>query len=204
MPGARATTRVHLVRHGAHTLIDRVLVGRMEGVALSEEGRRQVRSLGGRFGARRVSGIVSSPRLRARETAEIIAQHLGLASDVTTRLDELNFGSWTGRTFSQLEADPLWRQWNESRSRVRPPHGETMREAQARALHYISETHRARPGSTIVMVTHAEIIRAVVLHCLAWPLDAWQGVEIAPASVTTLDIRPSGSALVSLDQRVAA
>ena len=79
-----------------------------------------------------------------------------------------------------------------------------MGEAQARALRFISEAHRARPGSTIVIVTHAEIIRAVVLHCLAWPLDAWQGVEIAPASVTTLDIRPSGSALVSLDQRVAA
>ena len=43
-----------------------------------------------------------------------------------------------------------------------------------RRAHYISETHRARPGSTIVMVTHAEIIRAVVLHCLAWPLDAWR------------------------------
>jgi probable phosphoglycerate mutase len=204
MPGARATTRVHLVRHGAHELIDRVLVGRMEGVPLSEEGRQQARSLVRRLGTRRISGLYTSPRQRARETADIIAEHLGLALEVTTRLDELNFGGWTGRTFSQLDADPAWRQWNEARSRVRPPGGETMREAQARALRYISETHRARAGSTVVMVTHAEIIRAVVLHCLAWPLDAWQGVEIPPASVTTLDIRPSGSALVSLDQRAAA
>jgi broad specificity phosphatase PhoE len=204
MPGARATTRVHLVRHAAHSLIDRVLVGRMEGVPLSEEGRRQACSLTRRLGTRRVAGIYTSPRQRARETAHIIADRIGLTPEVTTRLDEINFGSWTGRTFSQLGADPAWRYWNEARSRARPPGGETMREAQARALHYISETHRARPGSTIVMVTHAEIIRAVVLHCLAWPLDAWQGVEIAPASVTTLDIRPSGSALVSLDQRAAA
>lgn len=204
MPGARATTRVHLVRHGAHTLIDRVLVGRMEGVPLSEEGRRQARSLNRRLGTRQVNVIYTSPRQRARETAEIIAENLGLTPEVTTRLDELNFGSWTGRTFGQLNADPAWHQWNEARSRARPPNGETMREAQARALRYISEIHRARPGSTIIMVTHAEIIRAVVLHCLAWPLDAWQGVDIPPASVTTLDIRPSGSALVSLDQRAAA
>ena len=204
MPGARATTRVHLVRHGAHTLIDRVLVGRMEGVPLSEEGRRQARSLNRRLGTRRIHAICTSPRQRARETAHIIAENLGLVPEVTTRLDELNFGGWTGRTFVQLDADPAWRQWNEARSRARPPNGETMREAQARALRYISETHRARPGGTIVMVTHAEIIRAVVLHCLAWSLDAWQGVDIAPASVTTLDIRPSGSALVSLDQRAAA
>lgn len=204
MPGARATTRVHLVRHGAHTLIDRVLVGRMEGVPLSEEGRRQARSLNRRLGTHQVNVIYTSPRQRARETAEIIAENLGLTPEVTTRLDELNFGSWTGRTFGQLNADPAWHQWNEARSRARPPNGETMREAQARALRYISEIHRARPGSTIIMVTHAEIIRAVVLHCLAWPLDAWQGVDIPPASVTTLDIRPSGSALVSLDQRAAA
>ena len=204
MPGTRATTRVHLVRHGAHSLIDRVLVGRMEGVPLSEEGRRQAYSLNRRLGTRRVTGIYTSPSQRARETAEIVAERIGLTPEVTTRLDEINFGSWTGRTFSQLDADPGWRYWNEARSRARPPGGETMGEAQARALRFISEAHRARPGSTIVMVTHAEIIRAVVLHCLAWPLDAWAGVDIAPASVTTLDIRPSGSALVSLDQRAAA
>jgi probable phosphoglycerate mutase len=204
MPGSRATTRVHLVRHGAHALIDRVLVGRMEGVALSQEGRRQARTLIRKFGTRRVTNLYTSPRQRARETAEIIAEALGLTPEVTTRLDEINFGNWTGRTFRELDADPAWRSWNEVRAWARPPGGETMAEAQARALRYISEVHRARPGSTIVMVTHAEIIRAVVLHCLAWPLDAWRGVEIAPASVTTLDIRPSGSALVSLDQRAAA
>ena len=68
MPGTRATTRVHLVRHGAHSLIDRVLVGRMEGVPLSEEGRRQAYSLNRRLGTRRVTGIYTSPRQRARET----------------------------------------------------------------------------------------------------------------------------------------
>lgn len=204
MPGSLATTRVHLVRHGAHELIDRVLVGRLEGVPLSEEGRRQARTLTRKFGARRVTCLYTSPRQRARETADIIAEALGVTPEVTTRLDEINFGNWTGRSFRDLDADPTWRYWNEARGRARPPGGESMAEAQARALRYISEVHRARPGSTIVMVTHAEIIRAVVLHCLAWPLDAWRGVEIVPASVTTLDIRPSGSALVSLDQRAAA
>ena len=175
----------------------------MEGVPLSEEGRRQAYSLNRRLGTRRVTGIYTSPRQRARETAEIVAERIGLTPEVTTRLDEINF------ELDRPDLQPARRRSGlallERSAFARPAAGRRDDGRGAGAgLRFISEAHRARPGSTIVMVTHAEIIRAVVLHCLAWPLDAWAGVDIAPASVTTLDIRPSGSALVSLDQRAAA
>ena len=111
----RATTTVYLVRHAAHELVDRALVGRNAAVNLSAAGFAQARALGRYFAAKKVAAVQTSPQPRARQTADAIALGAGLSSEIACNLNELDMGEWTGRSFAELERDPRWRAWNERR-----------------------------------------------------------------------------------------
>jgi broad specificity phosphatase PhoE len=179
-------TIIHLVRHAVHDLVAHVLVGRNQDVRLSATGLQQSRALAADFAAEAIACVQSSPQPRAWQTAQPIATSRGCAVEIVPALDELDMGAWTGRTFADLDGDPFWQQWNSARGNARPPDGESMGELQVRLLQHLRRTRQKHPDGRIVMVTHAEAIRAAVLHALAWPLDAFGRLQIDPASVTTL------------------
>jgi broad specificity phosphatase PhoE len=189
-------THCLLVRHAAHELVDRVLVGRMSGVSLGETGRRQAADLARWLGRLELAKVQSSPRERAVETAEAIARRAKLRIEICSALDEVDFGLWTGRAFVELAEDPRWAEWNRDRGRARPPGGESMAEAQARLVAHLRDVQAAQPLGHVVMVSHAEIIRCAVLHCLSGPLDEWSRIEVLPASVTQLEVEPHALRLV--------
>jgi broad specificity phosphatase PhoE len=194
-----------LVRHAAHDLLDRLLAGRMDGVPLSAAGRQQAAELASRLSRLKLTAVHSSPRLRARETAAPIAALAGLPVEVCPALDEVDFGEWTGRSFGDLASDPAWRRWNEERGASRPPGGESMAEAQQRLLAHIAAAHARSPDGRTVMVTHAEIVRAAVLHARSLPISAWNRISIAPASVTVIRSRPGvRRASIQIKARAAA
>ena len=198
------STTIHLVRHAMHDALDRVLVGRLPGTALSTAGRAQSARLAARLAELAIAQVQSSPQTRALQTARAIAWGTGARLSVVPALDEIDFGEWTGRTFDSLAADPAWERWNAVRSQARPPAGESMREAQERVWRHLCATERAYPESSLVMVTHAEIIRAVVLGCRGLPLDRWSEIDITPGSVTTLSIRSGRPQLAALESEVAS
>jgi broad specificity phosphatase PhoE len=178
-----------LVRHAAHDLLGKVLVGRTPGIGLSEAGREQAHELGRTLWEMGVSRVQSSPRLRAIETASAIATACGTSVHVCAALDEVDFGAWNGGSFAELEHVPEWMRWNTERSKARPPGGESMAEAQARVLAHIIGAGAEHADGRIVMVTHAEIIRAALLHTMGLPLDAWEQVDVAPAAVVPFKAR---------------
>ncbi len=188
-----------LVRHGEHELGPDVLAGRRDDVGLSEEGRRQVRRLAGRLAAEGITALQSSPRTRTRETADAIALAAGLPVEIIPAADEIDFGGWTGKSWGELESDPLWRRWNGARSTARPPGGESMGEASARISAHLGAMRRCHPEGRIAIVSHAEIIRAAVLDTLGLPLDVYQKLEVAPASVTTIIAGEWGAKLAGLN-----
>lgn len=102
-------------------------------------------------------------------------------------LGEMRFGQWEGRTFEELEQDSLWRQFNTERSTVRPPGGELMIETQARMVRAIAGLREHHPDETLVIVSHADPLRALVAHCMGIPLDLLLRFEISPAAITVLD-----------------
>lgn len=197
-------TTFFLVRHAMHALVDRVLIGRMSGVHLNLQGRLQAKRLGMRFAQERLTLVQSSPRERAQETAQAIALAAGASLETASALDEIEFGEWTGRPFDRLKEDPDWRAWNSERTRARAPNGETMSEAQTRIVAHLERMHMRYPGARIAIVTHAEIIRAAVLHHLGLALEAFDRIEISPASVTILRIGQEDAELTALNQAVAA
>jgi broad specificity phosphatase PhoE len=196
-----AMMTIHLVRHAVHPLVDRVLVGRTSGVQLGEEGREQAKALARRFAREGIAGVQSSPQERALETAALIAAPLGLAVDTVPELDEADFGQWAGCSFEQLKRDPRWFAWNSERGTARPPGGETMLELQKRILGHLSRLQVEKPNSKLVLVSHAEVIRAALLHFLGIALDGFARIEIAPASISTLLLNGSGAQVIGCNDR---
>lgn len=194
------TTTFHLVRHGVHDRVDRVLCGRMEGVGLSERGRRQVEDLSAIMDRDPVDALYSSPIQRCLETAHALSANLGVEVRAEPGLAEVDFGAWTGLTFDRLAGDPLWEAWNTRRSLARAPGGETMGEAQARAARAVEGVRTAFPESTVMLVTHADVIKALVCLWLGLGLDGLQRFEVAPASLTTAVVGDWGAKLVRLNE----
>jgi broad specificity phosphatase PhoE len=196
-----AMTTIHLVRHAVHPLVNRVLVGRTGGIQLGKEGREQAEALAQRLAGDEIGAVQSSPQQRALETAALIAAPLGLVVDIVPELDEVDFGQWAGCSFEELNRDRRWAAWNSERGTARPPGGETMLELQKRILGHLDRLQAEKPKEKLVLVSHAEVIRAALLHFLGMALDSFARVEIAPASISTLLLNGSGAQVIGWNDR---
>ncbi len=195
---------VFLVRHAAHDLVDQVLCGRMPGVHLGEAGRRQAVAVARRLAGAGLAGVYSSPLPRAHETAEAIAGASGGAVAIREELNEIDFGAWTGRRLAELGDDPHWRRWNTERDRERPPGGEAMREAQARAFNCLQRLTEAHPDAAIAAISHGDVIKSVVAAVLGLPLDGYARFDIDTASVTTIAFWHGGAKVLRMNEAVPA
>ena len=174
----------HLVRHGTHDLLGRVLTGRMPGVHLNQAGRHQAAALATHFAALPIQTIVSSPLERAVQTAQPIANALGLTLRIDPAWTDIDFGAWSGQSFDALagpEWEAQWQTWNRHRSLAPTPGGETMLAVQARAVAAL----QTLTGTTVV-VSHQDVIRSVLAHALGMSLDTLQRLDLDPGSITTL------------------
>ena len=193
-------TCFHLIRHGAHDELGRVLSGRAGSIPLNEEGGRQAKALSRWATQEHVSAIYSSPRPRTVETASIIAGAAKLEVQIAPDLDELDFGAWNGKAFDELSADPLWQRWNDSRATAATPGGETMAAAIDRGVAFLNSVAEAQPGGTFLCVTHCDIIRGMVAHFLGLSFDNILKFDVQPGSVSTVLLGPSGGRVSRLNE----
>ena len=196
------TLTVLLIRHAAHLELGRTLSGRRTNLALSEQGLEQAAILGDLLGTASIDAVYSSPRERAWYTAREIAEPHGLKVGVEDRLDEIDFGDWTGRSFAELEGDPDWCRWNEARGSARPPGGESMADAVARAFAFLDEARAAHGQATIVAVTHCDMIRGILARCLGLDFDHLLRFDVDPASVSRIALGDWGSRVMSINERL--
>ena len=172
----------------------------MPGVPLSETGSAEAARIARRLAERHPTVVQTSPIERAEATALAIANQSRVGVERIDALTEIDFGEWTGRAFADLIGDPAWDKWNRERATARPPGGESMAEAQARVVAHLEEMARARDGETVVLVSHADVIRAAVCHVLGLALDAFWRFDVDPASMTTVAWEHWGGRLVRLNE----
>jgi len=192
-------TIVHLMRHGEVHNPTGVLYGRIAGYHLSELGRQMADRVAEHLASRDVTYVCASPLERAQETAAPLAERLGLPVETVAELGELRYGRWTGRTLAELDDDPLWRQYNTFRSGTRIPDGELMLETQARAVGALVRLREARPAAVHVIVSHGDVLRAILAHYAGIPLDHAHRLEISPASVSTLVLEDWGPKITGVN-----
>ena len=198
------TTRLVLVRHATCASTEHVLLGRAIDAPLDARGEAQARAVAGRLAQESPDVLQASPRRRTRQTAQAIAERTGGTVADAAALDEVDFGAWCGQSFEQLEADDRWRDWNARRGSARTPAGEDMAGVLARVLPHVQALADAFAGGLLVLVTHAEVIRAVVLHHLGMPADEFHRIAIAPASLTTLRFGGTAWEVERVNEQVAA
>lgn len=195
------TNEFLLVRHATCERMDEMLLGRTVDSPLDARGMQQAAAVARALGSHREVVIVASPRRRAQQTAAAIAAITDAEIVTSYDIDEVDFGEWSGRTFVQLADDPGWRRWNEQRSSARTPAGESIADIQTRVLRHLQQLQDVYPGRFIVIVTHAEVIRAVVLHWLEAAVDGYHRLVISPASWTRVSIGDWGVRIDGINQQ---
>jgi len=199
------TTTFFLLRHAAHDNVGRFLAGRLPGVRLGAAGRAQAERLACRMQREDLLAVHSSPRERTQETAALVAAAHGIERVVVEpELDEVDFGeAWQGKDFETLNQDPEWRRWNSVRSMARTPAGERMIDVQCRAMALLERLAAQYAGAAAALVSHSEVIKAIVSHVLGLPVDAWTRFEIGPASITTVVTGEWGAKLLTLNEVIS-
>lgn len=193
---ATPTTHLVLVRHAVTAQTGPLLSGRTPGIDLSDEGRAQAEALGLRMAALPVDVVYASPIERTTQTAEAIARHHDLA---VRRLDgvlEADYGAWTGGKIADLARTDLWKLVQRTPSRVTFPGGEAMASMQTRMVAALEAVVADHPGRLVVVVSHADPIKAAIAHFTGVHLDLFQRIVVAPASVTAFAFSHHGVAMI--------
>ncbi len=191
---------VLLVRHGVTATTGKVLPGRTSGLHLSEEGRRQAEATAARIkDLPKVAAVYASPLERAQETAEPIAAARKLKLRLEPGLLECDFGGWTGKRLASLAKKKEWAVVQNRPSSFRFPDGESLREMQGRMTETLDQLARRHAGRTIVVVSHADPIKAVVVEAMGAHLDSYQRIVISPCSITVVVWHPLRPTLLTMN-----
>ena len=176
-----------LIRHGQNDFLDKKLAGRLPGVHLNQSGQDQAERLASELAAFPIKAIYASPLERARETAEPIAKSHNLPLKILPTLLEIDFGDWEGKSLDELKQESGWKVVHEQPSTFVFPGGEGFIDAQERVVNgFLSLSKDYSEKDLVVCVAHSDVIRLAVAHFLGLPLDNFQKIRIAPASVTVL------------------
>lgn len=198
------TATLLLIRHAMHTDYGERFTGRTDGVPLSPAGEGQARALGERLAAEPIAAVYSSPRERTRATAEAIADPHGVPVRDVDALDEIDLGDWTGKRIADLDGTPEFVRWNERRATSSPPGGEGIAAVADRAESFARQAAEEHEGQTVALVSHADVIRALIARCLNLDFDNLLRFEVGPASVSKLLFGDWGSKLLTLNEGAAA
>lgn len=196
-----------LLRHGLSTANTAgILAGRSPGVSLTDHGVSALEATLAMLPQRSYSHMLHSPLLRCEQTARIAASAATFDSiEVDEDIIELDYGEWTGRVLKDLGSEELWKTVIEQASQARFPGGESIAEAADRAVARVrtvvgelraeeqrsgeGETSEAKPEPSkwAMLVSHGDIIKAIIADALGMPLDDFQRISVAPGSFTVID-----------------
>ncbi|GAA0959539.1 bifunctional RNase H/acid phosphatase [Kribbella koreensis] len=183
-------TQLIFLRHGQtpHTVDKRFSGSGGDDPALSEIGQQQA-AAAARYLAQRggIDAIVSSPMVRTKQTAAVVAETLGLDVKVEKGWVECSFGDWDGHTFAEVQQkwpDAL-NEWMGSTT-VAPPGGESFDACARRARSARDGLLAAYPGKTVLVVTHVTPIKLMVRSVLQAPMNSLFRMELAPATLTEI------------------
>jgi probable phosphoglycerate mutase len=197
-----------LVRHAVTAQTGPMLSGRTPGIDLSDRGREQAKALGERLAKLPITVVYASPIERTTQTAAAVAEHHGLTVQPLPGVIEADYGEWTGGQLSDLAKTDLWKTVQRSPSRARFPNGESLAEMQTRMVVALEEVVVRHRGELVVVVSHADPIKAAIAHYTGVHLDLFQRIVVSPASVTVFELGEHGAAMVkcndtgSLDELV--
>lgn len=140
--------------------------------------------------------VISSPLIRCEEFASAFARQGSLPLTFDTRLKEIHFGQWEGRSAAELMAeDPeaLARFWRDPNAYL-PPGGESLAHFQARVLDAWYDILSAYADQHILIVTHGGVIRVLLCHVFQVSVSRWHEFEVTHGQLHAVHIGGDGLA----------
>lgn len=190
------------IRHGqAENNTKRVLAGRTGGIPLTDAGKSQAAQAAELLAQLGASAIYSSPVMRARDTAEILADRASLNVTVDDRLTELDMGCFTGMKYDDVFSahgnvflrfyqgdDDISRHGVEAFARVR-----------SRVADMARHASREHPGQNVALVTHMDPIKAALSLAAGPSAQALFELVIANASINVFGYADSKLSLHAIN-----
>jgi len=191
--------RIVLLRH-AHSVANEknLLAGRTAGISLSKTGKEQAKDLIARLGNIQFDEVAVSPLQRCRETIDPWLDTTGAKSRIVVddSISEVDYGNWSGKTLASLRRKAQWKVVQDFPSQMTFPEGESLLEMQGRALSGFYRLNAVKGKGPRLLVSHGDVIKSIVAHCLGMHLDQFQRLVIEPASLTIIDTDSRTSRLV--------
>lgn len=183
-------TRLYLVRHGATELTAEDKFSGATDVPLSEEGRRQVRSLSQRLADEPIDAVYASPMGRTVETARILAEPHRVELRVDSALREIDYGHWEGKTRAEVEAQygDEYEDWQEDPLTMAPRGGESGVQLLARALPVVRQIVEQHESGSVLVVCHKGTNRLLISSLLGFDARGYRDrLDQSPAALNILD-----------------
>ena len=199
---AGTPVRILLARHG-ETVFN--VEGRWQGQSdsrLTERGLAQARELARALADEPIAAVYSSDLGRAVDTAAAVAKLHHLAVTTDERLREIDTGAWTGKGRTEITAEfpGGLEAWATQPTSMRLPHGETLFEAQARALAFFAQHMPAHAAQTVVVISHGAIGQTILVNAMGGTVeDLWLEQRVDNCQISRLEWTPShGLKLIEL------
>jgi len=159
--------KLYVTRHGE---TDHNVLGRYSGstdVSLNETGYAQARDLAIRLASEKIDAVVSSPMLRAKQTADIICEALNLRYNIYEQLAERGVGVFEGLTRDEAKGKypDLWKRQCTRKLDDAPDGGETLRQGCNRVDTLIAQLRHEYKNKSVLVVCHGFISQAIHRHC---------------------------------------
>ena len=181
-------TRLIVVRHGETAWnVDTRIQGHLD-IPLNATGLWQARQLGDALAGEAISAIYPSDLLRARRTAQAVADTTGAALVDEPDLRERAFGSFQGRTFAEVETEhpEQARRWRQRDPDYAPDGGESLRVLRERV---VDTTHRLaarHPGELVLLVTHGGVLDVLYRAATRQDIQAPRTWQLGNAAINRL------------------
>lgn len=190
---------LYLVRHGWTAWHSERRVAGWADVGLDERGQAEARAAGSWLAqrlSRRPKALLSSPVLRARQTAEAIATafepHLHV--QLEPELGETRVAQWEGRLVEEIEGrEAAWQEFFQAPADFRFPGGETGREVQARMVTAVEALHSGKSDQEFILVSHADPLRSLIAHYLGLEANNLYRLRVDCGSISCLRLRSGNS-----------
>jgi broad specificity phosphatase PhoE len=180
-------TDLFMVRNGATEWSrERRVAGRRD-LALSAEGQAQAAELGERLLGIELAEVLTSPVLRAVETAERIARPHGLEVARDPRLTDFAAGTWEGMKHSEVSGSADYKRFLQNPLAEAIPGGEKLTDARDRLVSSVNQALVDNElGANIIIVSHAGPLRVLLAHYLGMDLANYHRLRLSPASISIL------------------
>jgi probable phosphomutase (TIGR03848 family) len=195
-----SSTLILMVRHGQTPTTGTSLPGRAPGLHLAETGQQQAEAVAARIAELdRVDAIYASPLERAKETAAPIGKARSMKVRIDKGLLECDFGDWTGGLLKDLMKLPEWQTVQKFPSGFRFPNGESFTDMQSRMVNTLDRLRATHPGGVVVVVSHADPIKAAVAQAMGTHLDLFQRIVISTCSVSAVAYGTTGPVVLTVN-----